>query len=191
LSLGALLAVLGALFAGVVAGSAARNRPRKPGPIPTPSCAQGPLAKAPLPGEDVYRAGPLTLAVVDYSHIADLGRRQLAHPLGSKAIAVVTGGRSVVLAVARGSRDRFSLQFSAERGDGSPMARLADGRPAVRFPGCGRGPHRFGGGILFADPGCVHLRVQPADSWPIPMVIPIGSRFRGCLAAGPAVRIGQ
>jgi hypothetical protein len=40
-----------------------------------------------------------------------------------------------VLAVARGSRDRFSLQFSAERGEGAPQGRGAAGGAAGRGPG--------------------------------------------------------
>jgi hypothetical protein len=149
-------------------------------PIPTASCSQEPLAKTPLPGERVYSAGPLTLAMVDYGSLAKLTRGQLARPLGSKAIAVVTGGRPVLLAVAPGSRDRFSLQFTAEQGEGSPVARIRDGRPAVRFPGCGRRPHGFGGGVLFVGAGCVHLQVRQGGSPPIPLGISIGSSPKRC-----------
>ncbi len=184
LSLVALLAALAALLAGVVtACGGGRNRsPSSPAAIPTATCAQKGLAKLPLAGESVYRAGPVTLAVVDYADLGELSRRQLSHPLGSKAIAVVTGDRPVVVAVDPGSRRRFSLQFTPERGFGSPLARIRDGRPTVRFPACGRGAQKFGGGVLFAGPGCVHLRVESAGGPPIPLGIPIGASPKGCPA---------
>ena len=190
LSLVALLAVLATLFAAVAGCSGEGHRSSREA-IPTASCGQERLlAGAPLAGESVYRAGPLTLAVTDYRNLAKLGRRQLAHPLGSKVIAVLKGHGPVVVAVDRASQGQFSLQFTPERGLGFPVARIRDGRPAVRFPACGRGPHRFAGGILFAGPGCMRLRVQPTGEPPIPLGIPIGTSPSGCQTMPAAQQLG-
>lgn len=150
--------------------------------MPTATCGQKGLAKVPRTGQSVYRAGPLRLALADFAHPSELSRLQLAHPLSSKAIVVVTGRSPIALQVAPGSRGRFSLQFTPERRPGSAVPRIRDGRPAVRFPVCGHGPQKFGGGALFAGPGCVRMRVQPAGGPPVPLGIPIGVSPKGCLA---------
>jgi hypothetical protein len=137
----------------------------------------------------VYRAGPLTLAVgVDLAqHPQEWAGRRTS---GSEAIVVLTGGRSAVLSVDRGSRDGFSLQFTPDgRGHASPV--LSDGRATVRFPACSGRLHRFGGGVLFRGTGCARLRVEQRGRSAIPMLIPIGNTLRGCAATGPMRMLGD
>jgi hypothetical protein len=137
------------------------------------------LAAAPLPGEvGVYRAGTLTLAVGD-----DLAQ----HPGSSgEAIAVLTGGRPVVLSVDPHSPVRAALYYTTPRNPRLPPT-IDNGRAAVRFPACGRHVHRFGGGIVFAGRGCARLHVQPAGRPPHTMLIPVANSLRGCPPARSAL----
>jgi len=138
------------------------------------------LARAPLSGESgVYRAGPLTLSIGE--DLAQIPRGQLTQPMGSDAIALVTGDRPVVVRVHSTAHARMSLQFTPLL-TGNPNAVMSDGFPAVRFPACGRSAHRFGGGVLFTGRGCVRLLVTPARGPTSTMLIPIGDSLTGCPA---------
>jgi hypothetical protein len=127
----------------------------------------------------VYRAGPLTLAVGE-----DLSQ-QVAAAGGSEAIAIVTGARPVMVSVESGAAATVSLQF------GTPLTPEAGsgGDARVRFPACGGGLRRFGGGILYARRGCARLRIQPAGMAATEMLIPIGPSLRGCPAPGHAAAL--
>jgi hypothetical protein len=190
----ALLAPVAVLCAlGLVAGcgAGARRLPGRRGlSLPTASCVAEPLASAPFPQEvGVYRAGPLTLAVgVDLAqHPEEWAGRRTS---GSEAILVLTGGRSTVLSVDRGSRRWFSLQFTPYgRGHRSPV--LSDGRASVRFPACSGRLHRFGGAVLFRGIGCARLRVEQRGLSAIPMLIPIGNTLRGCAPTSPMRALGD
>jgi hypothetical protein len=117
-----------------------------------PSCQREPLARAPLPGETgVYHAGPLTLSIGE--DLAQIPRRQLAQPQGSKAIALVTGNQPVTVRITPSSRGLLALQFK-------PKSGMTDRVAAVRFPACGSARHRFGGGVLFVGGGCARLEVR-------------------------------
>lgn len=143
-------------------------------------CFRKPLRTTPFPRESgVYRAGPLTLLVGE--DLAQLPPRPRGHVAGSKAIAVLRGDRPVVLSVDPASAVRFSVQF-APLYPGSPVARIRDGRSAVRFPDCGPARDAFPGGILFAGSGCARLHVAPARRPVVAMVMPIAGSLRGCPA---------
>lgn len=132
----AVLCTLGMLG---LAGCSARTR--RPGQasqsLPAASCVPEPLARAPLPQEvGVYRAGPLTLVNGDdlAQHPEEWAGRRTS---GSKAIVVLTGSRPAVLSVDRGSRGRFSLQFTPTgRGHPSPV-RLTVEPPCASPPALG------------------------------------------------------
>ena len=173
----ALLAVL-ALLLSACGGS---HRLASPSPaIAIAGCVNEGLALAPLSGESgVYRAGPLTLSIGE--DLAQIPRRQLAQPMGSEAIALITGDRPVLVRVHSAAHARMSLEFTPLF-PGHPNAVMSDGLPAVRFPACGRSAHRFGGGVLFTGRGCVRLDVTTAKGPPSTMLIPIGDSLKGCPA---------
>jgi hypothetical protein len=171
-----------ALLALVLAacGGGGHHAPAVPEPAADVPCGRpAELAHAPLPQETgVYRAGPLVLAIGE--DLAQLPASDLAEPIGSDAIAVVSGQQPVRLTVDRSSVPRFSLQFTA------PMSGSPTGAYAVRFPVCGprRGGaasvHRFMGGFTVYGTGCVRLLVTPAGGPPSTMLIPVGDTLRGC-----------
>jgi len=153
-------------------------------PTPTASCINQPVAPAPLSEEvGVYRAGPLTLAAGDdlAQHPAEWPGRRTS---GSQAIAVLAGGRPMVLSVDRSSRTQFSLRYTPT-GPGHASPELSDGTATVRFPACGRRLHRYYGEILFRGTGCARLHVTALARAPIPMPIPIGNTLRGCPTPRP------
>ena len=175
----ALIAGLGALI------GCGASRPILPRamvrPLPSAACTPQYPSSAPFSGEaGVYRAGAVTLAVGQ--DLAQLPRAVLAGTTGEEAIAVVVGDRPVSLSVDRASQARLSLQFTRVY-PGSPIARISNGRSAVRFPACGQAVHRFFGGILFSGEGCVRLHVQPSSGAATWMLIPIGDSLRGCPTA--------
>jgi hypothetical protein len=137
----------------------------------------------------VYRAGPLTLVAGDdlAQHPEEWAGRRTS---GSKAIVVLTGSRPAVLSVDRGSRGRFSLQFTPT-GRGHPSPVLSDGRASVRFAACSGRPHRFGGAVLFKGIGCARLHVEQRGLAAIPMLIPIGNTLRYCAAMRPTRTLGE
>jgi hypothetical protein len=184
------LCALGLLAVAGCGTAARRLSGRASQSLPTASCVAEPLAHAPLPGElGVYRAGPLTLAAGDdfAQHPEEWAGRRTS---GSEAIVVLTGGRTVVLSVDRASRERFSLQFTPF-GRGHPSPVLSDGGPAVRFPACSGGLHRFGGAVLFKGTGCARLHVEQRGRSAIPVLIPIGNTLRGCAARTPMGALGD
>lgn len=142
-----------------------------PDRVVTASCKQPRgLARAPLPQETgVYRAGPLLLVAGE--DLAQLPDGQLRRGFGSDAIAVVSGGRPVVLSVDRAAPVDVTMRFggrSVQPGD------------AIRFPVCADRPHRFGGGIDFAGEGCARLHVSVAGETAKLVLIPVGNSLRGC-----------
>jgi hypothetical protein len=167
-----------ALLCGACGGAARGSAPTTSEPAAVATCASEPLSAAPFPGETgVYRAGGLTIVVGE--DLAQVTRSRLAGTSGSEAIAVAIGNRPVVLSVDAASRARFSLQFTPVR-FGSAVPQIADGRPVVRFAACGQAVHRFGGGVLFAGPGCARLHAREAGRPVLTMLIPIGNTLRGC-----------
>jgi hypothetical protein len=173
------LAVLALLLAGC-GGSHRSGGQRQSRTVANAGCVSEGLAAAPLSGESgVYRAGPVTLSIGE--DLAQIPSQQLNQPMGSEAIALVTGDRPALVRVHAVSTARMSLQFTPLF-FGHPNAVMSDGLPAVRFPACGRSEHRFGGGVLFAGRGCVRLDVTTANGPRSTMLIPIGDSLKGCPA---------
>jgi hypothetical protein len=144
---------------------------RAPKPVVTAPCNQaGRLARAPLEQEaGVYSVGPLLL--VTGKDLAQAPDQQVRRGIGTKAIAVITGSRPVLLSVDLAAPVDVLVRFGGKSiGPGG----------AVRFPACGGRPHRFGGGIAFSGEGCARLHVSVAGGASQPLLIPVGNSLWGC-----------
>jgi hypothetical protein len=184
----AVLGLMGVALGGC--GGGHRAVAARPAVIATASCPsqrlERALVSAPLSGESgVYRAGPVTLSIGE--DLAQIPPPPTAQPSGTDAIALITGDRPVVVRVEPGAHARLAFEFA-------PVPRYPpypvrwDG-PPVRFPACGRHPHRYIGGVTFAGSGCVRLEVQTAHEPRTSMLIPIGGSLRDCPIPGPAARL--
>lgn len=186
--------VIVAVVLGLLAGCGGSGRLVPPaasrGQIPTVVCSVSrSLARAPLPQETgVYRAGPLLL--VTGEDLAQIPHGELRRPSGSETIAVLTGDQPVMLSVDPGSRTRFALQFTPPTADPAATG-IAAGLDAVRFPACGRTPHRFAGGVVFKGAGCARLHVTRTGGASLPLLIPIGNTPAGCPARAGNARLPQ
>jgi ribosomal protein L39E len=149
----AALAIATLVLALAACGSARRTAPA---PIFVRTCetsVRGELARN-------WRSESLNVGPISFLGLpawADATRSELAESPQKKVLAIVRGGATVTVSVARQARGYVSLAYDPALFDASPGVR--DGDPAVRFRAC-REETQFNGAFLVEGRRCVAVEIR-------------------------------